>query len=139
MKKSFNGSSKDEAAALVFAPHQMSVDTELATVSSDPVLDTEPVLEVLASKVGSQALRLSSAWFRMEDHVSRSSRESADNRCLMIVEEPCLMRTRDSLSSRRPGLRLSSRKVCIREQISLGAMLTVSVTQPPRSIVPMGS
>ena len=36
---------KGEAATLVLAPHQMSVDTELATVSSDPVLDTEPVLK----------------------------------------------------------------------------------------------
>ena len=47
--------------------------------------------------------------------------------------------TRLSLSSCLAVLLVSSMKVFMREQISLGAMETLSVTQDPRSILPMGS
>ena len=47
--------------------------------------------------------------------------------------------TKLSLSSCRAVLLVSNMKVFMREQISLGAMVTLSVTQEPRSILPMGS
>ena len=47
--------------------------------------------------------------------------------------------TKLSLSSCLAFLLVSSMKVFMREQISLGAMVTLSVTQAPRSILPMGS
>jgi len=106
------------------------------------VEEPEPVLanvSQLDSSLGSQALRFSSAWFRMEHHSILSSLESADSKCLMIVWLPWRTVTKLCLSEDLAGLRLSSRKVFIREQISLGETVTFSVMHPPRSILPMGS
>ena len=52
---------------------------------------------------------------------------------------PFLWTTRLSLSSCLAVRLVSNMKVFMREQISLGAMVTLSVTQAPRSILPMGS
>lgn len=99
--------------------HQMSVETE---ETEDSTLEIDPVLDCLYC--GSQARRLSSAFISTSHQVSLSSRESADSKCLMMVNEPCLTKTKLSLSVVLPARRLSSRNVFIRAQISLGAMET---------------
>lgn len=103
--------------------HQISVETELV-VSEESLLDTEPDLGLTVS----QALRLSRAWFRMSHQATLSFLESADRRCLSTVVLPCLITTMLSLSSLVAGLLVSSMKVCILEQISLGHRDTLLVT-----------
>ena len=57
----------------------------------------------------------------------------------MRAISPWVCTTRLSLSLLLAARLVSNMKVCIREQISRGAMLTSWVTQLPRSILPMGS
>ena len=62
------------------------------------------------------------------------------DKCLHMREMlPWVCTTRLSLSLLLAARLVSNMKVCIREQISRGAMLTSWVTQLPRSILPMGS
>jgi len=121
--------------------YQISVEHEL-TASRSETVDTVSTLHTefpLGLYCGSQALRLLIAWFKMWLQDSLSSLESADNRCLMMVLGPCLTTIRDSWSSFLAGLLVSKSIVCILEQISLGHNSTVSVTNLPRSMEPMGA
>merc|ERR1719350_1706793 len=115
--------------------HQISVETELLMVSEESLLETELDLGLTVS----QALRLSSAWVRMSHQTTLSFLESAESKCLSTVVFPCLITTRLSLSSLVAGLLVSSMKVCILEQISLGHRVTALVTDCPRSNRPIGS